>query len=121
MTCCETDITAQRNADCQVSYSFPVAYSLSGFGARLQVRATAGGATAYFTVTTTANANGSAFVIEGRYLLLTIRKEDLQLIPEADPVYDDAVAAYDIVLTDLSGIEHYFLGGAFIVPAGVTE
>lgn len=121
MTCCETDITAPRNADYQASYTFPVDYSLSGFVARLQVRDTPGAATAYFTVTTTPNANLSAFVITGRYLVLTIRKEDLQLIPEATPVYDDAVASYDIILTDLSGIEHYFLGGAFIVPAGVTE
>jgi hypothetical protein len=121
MTCCSVDITAPRNADYQVSYKFPVGYSLSGFGARLQVRATPGGATAYFTVTTTANANGSEFVIQGQYLLLTIRKEDLQLIPEASPVYDDAVGAYDIILTDLDAIEHYFLGGAFVVPAAVTE
>jgi hypothetical protein len=121
MTCCSVDINAPRNADYQASYSFPVDYSLSGFGARLQVRETAGASTAYFTVTTTANANLSLFTITGRFLELLIRKEDLQLIPEATPVYDDAVMAYDIVLTDPDGIEHYFLGGAFIVPAGVTE
>ena len=100
MTCCSVDINAPRNADYQASYSFPVDYSLSGFGARLQVRETAGASTAYFTVTTTANANLSLFTITGRFLELLIRKEDLQLIPEATPVYDDAVMAYDIVLTE---------------------
>ena len=118
---CATNLTAYRNADYVMNTTFPVGFAFFGATIKMQVREYAGAPTALLTVSDVASVNGSVFVFIGNRINLLVKKADLQLLPEANPVSDPYVGVYDIIITDTDGVENYLFGGFFILQQGVTE
>lgn len=118
---CATNITAYRNADLQITYAFPSDFNFTGHNVRMQVRASEGAVPALIDVALIPNANGSYFTFIGPAMKLLVRKADLEALPSGTPVADPWVGEYDIILTDATGVESYFVGGFFTVLEGVTR
>lgn len=115
------DIKDARNADLRRTYTPPFGFTFDAFTARMQVRASQGDPTLLLNVSMSPTANGSVFTLTGGALILTIKKADLALLPVADPISEPVTLWYDIILTGVTGLESYFLGGAFVLFEGVTR
>ena len=122
MSCCGTKIQEPRNADLRITYTPNEGFSFSTFTAQMQVRVSEGAADpALLNITMAPTANNSRFDIVGSSLVLTISKEDLESLPQADPVSDPAVFVYDVVITDATGFSTNMVSGPFILFEGVTR
>lgn len=122
MSCCGVKIEEPRNADLRRTYTPPAGYSFSNFTALMQVRLYEGApGPSLLEVSMVPAVNGSVFTITGSSLILTIKKEDLELLPQGDPVDEPAIFVYDIILTDQYGFRNKFIGGPFIVYEGVAR
>lgn len=113
MTCCGVKIQARRNGDLRVTYT-PSSrkFTFSGMVATLTVR---DGESVLLTVTESATANGSSFVVVGDAFVLTLTKEDVALLDGGDPDTVSEILSYDVIATDVSGFDNWLLGGPFIV------
>lgn len=122
MSCCGVKIEAPRNADLRRTYTPGKGFTLSTFTARMQVRAYEGAPDPpLLNVSMSATANGSVFSVVGSSMVLTIKKEDLEVLPVATPISDPIAFVYDIILTDQTGFDNEFVGGQFILTEGVTR
>lgn len=122
MKCCGVKIWANRNADFRNTYTPSGGYSFSTMTARMQVREYEGAPDpALLNVSMAATVNGSAFTILGSSLVLKIDKADLEALPVNTPISKPITFHYDIILTDSTGFENYFVGGQFSVSEGVTR
>lgn len=122
MKCCGVKIYANRNADLRNTYTPSKGYTLSGMSARMQVREYEGAPDpALLNISMSATPNGSVFTVAGSSLVLTIDKADLEPLPVGDPISRPITLHYDIILTDGTGFENYFVGGPFTVAEGVTR
>lgn len=122
------NLWVKRNATFRRTFTFNDdeggIYDLTGWSFELQVRATLGGASAVFTVTTTANANGSIITVtdaEAGEIEVYIDNADILLVPEATDPADAVSYVYDLVVTDTEGDFAPFVGGSFTVIPGVSE
>lgn len=122
MTCSGLKIREPRNADLRRTFTPQPGYDFSTFTARMQVRVSEGAAgPPLLDITMSATPNGSVFSVSGTSLVLTITKEDLETLPVASPISDPIGFVYDIIITDQTGFDNYFLGGPFIMLEGVTR
>lgn len=116
-----TTITARRNADLKITYSFPAGYNLAGVTARMQVKLYPGDTgPALVSVSTTPNSYGSVITIVGNSIVLLVDDGELSTITPETPPTNPNVLAYDMILTMPDGFEQYFVGGDFILESGVT-
>lgn len=122
MKCCGVKIQVNRNADFRNTYTPSKGYTLSGMTARMQVREYEGAPDpALLNVSMAATSNGSVFTIVGSSLVLTLERADLETLPVGNPISKPVTLHYDIILTDGTGFENYFVGGQFIVYEGITR
>lgn len=102
---------------------------LTGYSARMQVRASPGAVPAYLDINSTSpSSNGSqlAFLTDATsgvtcILEVYISNADLIALPAGSPVASPVNLAYDIVLTEPGGDFAPYLQGAFLVTEGVTR
>lgn len=122
------NIAVKRNGTFRESWTFTdeanEAIDLTGYAFELQVRPVLGGATAIFTVTTTANANDSVITVTDATageIEVFISNGDIDDIPAASDISEAVSYTYDLVLTDPDGDFNPYVGGAFTVIPGVSE
>lgn len=122
MSCNGVKIEEPRNADLRRTYTPQRGFSFAGFTAQMQVRTHEGAPDpALLDIGMAATVNGSAFSVVGETMVLTIKREDLETLPEADPVSDPAYFVYDILMIDQTGFVNKFLSGPFVMTKGVTR
>ena len=120
MSCCGTNLpNIYRNADYNLTLTFPRNYEFVGASVLMTVRTEPGAADPpLLSFSLTPTGNGSVFTVVGNAIKLLIKKEDLASLPAFDPDTFSWVGSYDIVLTSVGGIEQYLFGGPFVVKEG---
>lgn len=122
------NLSVKRNGVLRRTFTFTdsngAALNLTSWTKKMQVRPTLGASTSVFTLTGTANGNGSKLTTTDAangQIEAYISNADIILVPEATDPADAVSYVYDIVLTDTAGDFLPFVGGSFTVLAGVTE
>lgn len=128
MSCSELGFDDYGNLRCSKSQDtsevlgpFPSAYDLSDYTGALVIRATPDDATALLTVTITPTAEGSVLSFSTSYVTVLVKKDDLQTLPSAADADDPWEGVYEIVLTDVLGIQTRLVAGVILVERGVVR
>lgn len=120
MSC--SDLRPNKGADWRETYTFPADYDFTGWTALGEIKAAQGDADpALLAISDTATANGSVSDCAGRTVSFFFARDDLQALPDADPVSDPWVGIWQAVLTDPNGVIHQLDMTSFIVDKGVIQ
>jgi len=116
MSCCGENAVKTETYD--VSYIFPVDYSVTGFIARIRISESEGDAI-LLQVADTPNPNGSYTLCSGNVVRIVITVPDLVLLPNGDPISDPWVGVFEVDLIDTIGYTTRLDHGAFVLEKGV--
>lgn len=116
MSSCGNTIQCQRDADLQVYFVPQGLFSFAETIPTLRIwNASTSALSPLLSIETTQTPNGSVWSREnGSGLVVLMRKEDLQALPQGD-------LFFDITLMDFNGLVNPFMGGAFILYADGME
>lgn len=115
-------LRVSKSVDAPESLIFPTGYDLTGYVGTFVIRETADAASALLTVTTTATAEGSIMIFDGREATLRLKKDDLATLPEnADDSDDPWIGVYEWVATDPDGLVSRLTANSIVVERGVVR
>lgn len=116
------NLRLSKSADVEETLPFPSTYDFTGYTGELQIRADEDEASALLTVTETATANGSVIVFDGANIVLRIKRDDVQTLPDdATDASDPWVGVYEWVLTDTASLTTRLVAGSLIAEKGVVR
>lgn len=128
MSCSELGLTdcglrVSKSSDMPILATFqPATLDLAGFDSEFAVKASLSDASPELTVGTSATANGSVIVISENTILLTLKRADLQTLPNnAEDAAEPWVGWFEWTTTDTAGLVTRFLQQPIIVERGAAE
>jgi len=111
-----------KSSDLEVTFRFPASYDFDGYQGIFQIRASEDSEPALLSVTATATANGSVLVYSGRTILIRLKVDDLQTLPEnAEDSDEPWVGIFEWRNTDTAGLEVRFLSGPVVAERGAIR
>lgn len=129
MTCCNElgfddygNLRVSKSSDLEVTFSLPVDFDVTGYAGIFQVRASPDADTVDLQVTAAATPAGSVLVYSGRTILIRLKVDDLQDLPESTPDPDEPwEGVFEWRNNDTANLDVRFLSGAIIAERGVIR
>lgn len=116
------NLRLSKSADVEQTGQLPSSYDLTGYTGELQIRASEAAESALLTLTTTATAEGSVLIYDGRSLGYRFARADVAAsIPDADDPDEPWEGVFEWVSTDPTGLTQRTAIGAAIVEKGVVR
>lgn len=104
---------------------WPIAYvdlsdrlDFSDFGAELKIAA-AEGSPSLLTVNLSATPNGSVITMTPGAVVVTVTPDDLDTLPDGDPVTEPWVGVFQLIITSVGGSKTVIDSGAFVLEKGI--
>lgn len=115
------NLRVNKSQDTEETFVLPSTYDFTGYSGELQIRTSAGAASALLTVTESATGNGSVITFDGSNITLLLKADDLATLPNAPDTDDPWEGVYQWVLTDPDALVTQFCAGSLIAEKGVVR